>query len=478
MSLTHESATHLLERLRSGEVSAREVVSAHIQRIDEVNPAINAVVLPRFEEALEEAAAIDAATAREEAPPALAGLPVTVKECFDVVGLPTTAGVFDLPRPRPTSDAIVVARLRRAGAIVLGKTNLAQLSWALESENPVYGRTNNPWDLSRTPGGSSGGEGAIVATGGSAVGLGTDSGGSVRVPAHFCGVHGLKPTSGRLPDRGTADEVTFSFQSIVRNQPGLIARHVEDLRLVYGVLSSGQRRSRSPRIADESQLRVGYYLDDGTGAASAQVAAAVRRALDALEATGVAVEEFSPPGVAEAMEIFDAAFCIDAGSMLRKLLGASAADWRTRAVLDNMPARPLSASGSVLLARRAAKVRGLFGRAVAQRHLDAIVCPVTTTPAPRHDVLSRDPQAGHFTALYNLLGWPAGVVATALVDPEDFEDPSRPQHARTEPRAGRRLPVAVQVASTPWREDLVLDLMDRVASVLSADPAYPYEPPI
>ena len=352
MSLTRESATHLLERLRSGEVSAREVVSAHIRRIDEVNPAINAVVLPRFEEALEEAAAIDAATAHEEAP-ALAGLPVTVKECFDVVGLPTTAGVSDLPRPRSTRDAVVVARLRQAGAILLGKTNLAQLSWALESENPVYGRTNNPWDLSRTPGGSSGGEGAIVAARGSAVGLGTDSGGSVRVPAHFCGVHGLKPTSGRLPDTGSADEVTFSFQSIVRNQPGLIARHVEDLRLVYRVLTSEQRRSRSPRIAEESRLRVGYYLSDGTGAPSAQVSAAVRRVLEALEATGAAVEEFSPPGVAEAMEIFNTAFCLDGGSMLRKLLGESAADWHTRAVLDNMPERPLSASEAVLLAQRA-----------------------------------------------------------------------------------------------------------------------------
>src|SRR5262249_50169240 len=185
MNLTSRSATELLSLLGAGQVSAEDVVKAHIRAIEERDGEINAVAVRRCDRALDEAAVIDKLRVRGYSLGPLAGLPLTVKECFDLVGTPTTAGVARLRRQPPAGDAAVVAALRNAGAVVIGKTNLAQLCWSLETSNPVYGRTDNPWDGTRTPGGSSGGEGAAVSAQLSPVGIGTDSGGSVRIPAHY-----------------------------------------------------------------------------------------------------------------------------------------------------------------------------------------------------------------------------------------------------------------------------------------------------
>lgn len=165
--LTSLSATELARRIKAGEVSAVEVVDAHIRRIEAVNPKLNAVVVPLYEQARAQAAAADAAQARGDALGALHGVPVTIKECCHVAGTPSTAGLTGQMNHRADRDGPLVSRLRTAGAIVLGKTNVPQLLLYYESDNPVYGRTNNPWNLERSPGGSSGGEGAIIAAGGS-----------------------------------------------------------------------------------------------------------------------------------------------------------------------------------------------------------------------------------------------------------------------------------------------------------------------
>jgi fatty acid amide hydrolase len=222
--LTELGAAELARLIASGAVSSREVVAARIARIAAVNPKLNAVVAPRFEEALAEAAAADAAQARGESRGPLHGVPVTLKECFDLAGTPSTFGLPQRATHRATADDPYVVRLRRAGAIVLGKTNVPQLLLYIESDNPVYGRTSNPWNLDRTPGGSSGGEGAIIAAGGSPLGLGSDLGGSIRFPAHFCGIHGLKPTSGRL---NFLNKVLLPGMEGVRDQAGPLARRVE-----------------------------------------------------------------------------------------------------------------------------------------------------------------------------------------------------------------------------------------------------------
>ncbi len=201
----HWSAGEIARRIARREISAVEVARAFVARIEAVNPRLNAVVVSLFEHALQEAAAADDRQSRGEPLGPLHGVPITVKECFYVAGTPSTIGLTS-PQFRQLidKDGLSVARMRRAGAIVLGKTNLPQLMIWHESDNPVYGRTNNPWDLSRTCGGSTGGEAAIIAARGSPLGIGNDLGGSIRVPCHFCGIHGIRPTSLRMARSGSA----------------------------------------------------------------------------------------------------------------------------------------------------------------------------------------------------------------------------------------------------------------------------------
>jgi fatty acid amide hydrolase len=232
----HWSATEIARRIALREVSAVEVARAFIERIQKVNPGLNAVVIPRFEKALQEAADADSKLSQGETLAPLHGVPITLKECFHLAGTPSTIGLNSADYLRPIeSDGLSVSRLRRAGAIVLGKTNLPQLMIWHESDNPVYGRTNNPWDLSRTCGGSSGGEAAIVAARGSPLGIGNDLGGSIRVPCHFCGIHGIRPTSLRMSRSGSARTLR-GFETFI-TQTGPMSRLVEELWLGLQVLT-------------------------------------------------------------------------------------------------------------------------------------------------------------------------------------------------------------------------------------------------
>jgi fatty acid amide hydrolase len=238
------SAATILRRVATGAVSAAEVVNAYIGRIEDINPRLNALVVPLFDSARAAAAAVDTARARGRILGPLAGLPFTVKESFDVAGAPTTLGLQPRLQHRAAADAFYVARMRQAGAILLGKTN--------ENQNPVYGRTRNPWNPDRAPGGSSGGEAALIAAGGSVLGLGSDMGGSIRLPAHACGVHGIKPTSGRLTMAGLA--VLYTGQEAILAQPGPLARNVADLELAMQFLSADDRATLQPGL-DESVPR-------------------------------------------------------------------------------------------------------------------------------------------------------------------------------------------------------------------------------
>src|SRR5258708_36991595 len=197
--LVFTSATSLAQAIRDKRVSSQEVVEAYIHRIEVINPQLNAVVQLTADTALTQARQADVALARGEIKGALHGVPITIKDSFDTGGVISTAGTQGRASYVPQQDATAVARMRAAGAILLGKTNLPELSLAYESNNLIYGRTNNPYDLSRTPGGSSGGASAIIAPGGSPLGLGTDGFGSIRIPSHLCGNAGLMPMSGRIP---------------------------------------------------------------------------------------------------------------------------------------------------------------------------------------------------------------------------------------------------------------------------------------
>src|SRR5262245_29446004 len=268
----HWSATEIARKIARREISAVEGTQAFIARTHELNPARKAVVVPRFDEALKEAAAADETQARGESLGPIHGVPITIKECFHLAGTPSTIGLDGAAFLKPTEhDGISIARLRRAGAVILGKTNLPQLMIWHESDNPVYGRTNNPWDLARTCGGSSGGEAAIIAARGSPLGLGNDLGGSIRVPCHFCGIHGLRPTSMRMPRAG-ATRTLRGFEAFI-TQTGPMARHIEDLWLALQVLTNhadGYVASDvvpapigDPKAISLDKLKIAAWTDDG-----------------------------------------------------------------------------------------------------------------------------------------------------------------------------------------------------------------------
>jgi fatty acid amide hydrolase len=482
--------------------SSSEAVSAHLERQNEVETKLNAVAVSLADHAMAAAKAADQGKPRDGQK--LYGVPVTVKECFDVVGTATTAGLIGRAGNLKGDDAELVSRLRAAGAIITAKSNLAQLELYVESDNPLFGRTNNPWDLARTPGGSSGGEAALVAAAASPLGLGTDIGGSVRVPAHFCGLSGLRATPGRLSLAGTADEFLFGHVSGVPDSAGPIARSVADVKLAMDVLGAPV-----PDAALDG-LVIGMYDDDGFMTASAAVRRAVHLAAGVLETAGARVVRFEPPSVLEALDIFYGLFTADGGAAfvtlvageqkdarvaqlmqlatmagwLRPVLGASllvAGQRRLSHLIRTTGVRTAEATQALVARRDAYRLR--FEAAVTAAGVDVLLCPPNALPALTHGA-SADlgPASASYTALYNLLGWPAGVVPVTRVRPVEMDRRSRggdmmDRAARRVDAGSAGLPVGVQLAARPNREDLILAVMAAVETALSGSVDYPRVPP-
>ena len=280
--IIYASATALARAIRHKEVSSTEVVEAHLRRIEEVNPRLNAVVLSTGDRALAEAREADAALARGEVKGPLHGVPMTIKDALDTEGVISTGGTLGRAAFVPKEDATVVKRLRDAGGIMLGKTNLPELSLFWECDNLIHGRCNNPYDLTRGPGGSSGGEAAIIAAGGSPFGIGSDAGGSIRQPAHYRGIAGIKPTSGCVPRTGHF-RPPGGIQDF-RNQVGPLARYVEDLILVLPIIAGPDSRDPAivpgplgdPQTVDMKGLRVSFHTDNGIASPTLETAEAAR----------------------------------------------------------------------------------------------------------------------------------------------------------------------------------------------------------
>lgn len=490
-------ATDLAALIARGELSAREVTDAKIAVIEQRNPQLNALVAQRFDAARQDARQIDARRAKGGPLPPLAGVPTTIKDVIDVEGLPSTSGLATRRDHRAACDDHAVALLRQAGAVVLGKTNVAQLLIFTEADNPLHGRCNHPQDATRSPGGSSGGEAALIAVGGSALGLGTDIGGSVRVPAAFCGIASIRPTAGRLPDPGRLS--VPAGQLGVQSQLGPMARRVADLEAALRVLNPAPFALPASDGVDVSRLRVGVYEHDGVFLASPGVRRAVREAAAALKAAGATVVDFKLPDPHEAQAIFYGSLSADGGAGMKRLLRGNRRDVRVfqllasaslprplragiaslvrglgqkhlATVLDSVGGRSVDAMWQ--LVERQADYRLRFEQAMNASDagaLDLLVGPPVATPAFTHGATKDLGLPGVYSLLYNVLGYPAGVVPMGKV--KSGEESDRPASKDIAEKTAAKvesgsagLPLAVQVAARPWCEHQVLAAMRVIES--------------
>lgn len=439
--LCFASATWLAEAVRTRGISSLEVVDACLARIEKVNPSLNAVV-HLTDDARKRARLADKELAKGVVRGPLHGVPFTIKDSLDTAGVVTTAGTVGWRERIPTRDATVVARLKTAGGILLGKTNTPEFTWSDETDNDVYGRTSNPYDLSRTPGGSSGGAAAIVAAGGSPFDIGSDTGDSIRQPAHVCGIAGLKPTSGRVPRTGHWPGYQGLFQSFT--QLGPMARRVEDLELLLPILAGPDGEDPhvvtvpfgDPSVVAVAELRVVAFTDNGIRTPTPETVATVEAAARALEAAGARVEDEVPPGLEEAWEAWDGLIRADGFAWLRRLIEAAGSPgWGSYATRDwisvggSLPGDELTA-----LVERADAIRARLLRWV--QDVDLIVCPAMPQPAIRHGESSAPWFGDTYSDVHNLTGWPAVVVRGGT--------------------SAEGLPIGVQLIAPPWREDVAL----------------------
>jgi amidase len=449
------SATQQAALIRQRKISSLELVEAHLDQIAAVNPTINAAVAVFDEQAVAEARAADQATARDECPGVLHGVPFSVKDSLELAGSVCTAGTLGGAGAQPsTEDATLVGRLRAAGAIPIAKTNLPDLLFAFESDNLVFGATNNPYDPARTSGGSSGGEAALIASCGSPFGLGSDAAGSVRLPAAFCGIAGIKPTSGRLPRTGHFPPAGGWIEALW--QIGPMARHTLDLWTIMPLLVGSDGRDSTvvnmpfsdPSLVNLRELRVAFYTTNGFAAPHSEVSQVIHKVAEALEREVLLVTE-DRPGCLE-----------DAYDLEMKLLGADGGDslWRYLEDLGSRSIHPLLRSWLEKLENYRVSLAGFqdywaeWDRYRAEmftflQNYDVVLCPTYTQAALLHGTSSLDENFRGFshTMAFNLTGWPAAVVRCG--------------------ESASGLPIGVQIVARPWREDVALAVISRLEDI-------------
>src|ERR1700753_2196211 len=446
--ITSKSASELADAIRSKKLSSKAIVEAHLEQIAKVNPKLNAVVQLTADSARKEADEADAAIARGEIKGPLHGVPMTIKDTLETSGVICTGGTKGRANYVPKADATAVARLRAAGAIFLGKTNVPELAGAAETDNLVYGRNNNPYDLARTAGGRSGGEAAIISSCGSPMGLGTDAGGSIRIPAHYCGLAAIKPTSGRVPRTRQFPQPMGARAPVFH--VSLISRHVEDLALALPIIAGPDFRDASivgmplldPKEVSLSGMKLAYFDDDGSSTPTKEIMTAVRDSARAFKEAGVKVDEKRTPDCANAKEVYHDMSRGDGGAGTRAFLKSIGSD-----PISPLFEQALTYSTGPAMATTtealAAFVRwDLFRNSMLRfmEDYDAVLSPVAPFPALAHGTSfdEQNRKGGGYSQMYNLTGWPTATVRVG-----------------TSPEV---LPLGVQVAARPWREDVALAL--------------------
>lgn len=466
---SYGSAGAALAALRSGAISSRELVAHGFARIRKYNPQVNAFVTLLEERALSEAASADRARAQKRTLGALHGLPVLVKDAFHTAGVRTTGGSKTLAQHVPTEDAVVVARLKQAGAIIVGKTNVPEWSHDWQSFNAIAGQTNNPWDLTRTPGGSTGGGAAALASGMGFLEVGSDISGSIRLPSHFCGVYGHKPTLGLVPIWGHVTPAPYHLPPLTLPVVGPMARTPQDLQLLLGVLMgpSGDDALAyrvslpKPRRARLRDYKVGFVLDDPYCPLDASVRQVAERAIERMRKAGVQLREGWPDGL-------DPAAAHDNYMFLMGVMESvsftperreQVAAWRKQGI-----DRPWIFGATATQVDCAAQLgRQLGNRAIWRRYFrdnDAFLLPGSFVPAFPHehepDVMKRTLATSAGSRPYVELSKLAAVASLS----------GCPATAIPAGRTAEGLPVGLQVMG-PFLEDATpLDLAVKLADVL------------
>jgi amidase len=433
--------------IADGTITSEELIRVQTARIEAVNPALNAAIEVLAESALAAARQADGRRSQGRRRGPLDGVPFSIKDSIEVQGTVASAGTLGYRHAPPSAaDATLVARLRAAGAIPLARTNAPDLLFAFESDNLIHGRTNNPYDHSRTSGGSSGGEAALIAACGSPFGLGSDAAGSVRVPAHFCGIASLKPTSGRLPRTGHVPPASGWVEAVWQIGPN--ARHVEDLCAMMPLLLGADGRDHTvvpmpysdPAQVPVDGLRIAWFADNGIMAPDAETQAVVRDAASALHACAA-----RPPGIERVYELEMRYLAPDGGEGMREFLRGIGST-RVHPLLDGWLRHHeefrTSLAGFAACWDEVHEFRA--GMHAFLRDFDAILSPAAAFPALPHGDSIRDDRFPGFsyTMTHNLTGWPAAVVRCGQT------------------REG--LPIGVQIATAPWREDIALALALRL----------------
>jgi Asp-tRNA(Asn)/Glu-tRNA(Gln) amidotransferase A subunit family amidase len=454
------SAVGMLAMLRARKISPLELAEEHIRQINRLNPQLNALI--DFDAERVRAQAVDLERTGKERG-TLCGLPMSVKASISVAGHRCETGSLLNQGHTPTADALIVSRMRQAGAVVLGTTNCPEFLMAYETDNRLYGRTSNPWDLQRTSGGSSGGESAAIAAGLSAGGFGSDSGGSVREPAHFTGICALKPTPGRIPGDGHLPPCAGPFSLL--GTIGPMARTIEDVTLLFRVLSGHAETDptgapislQQHSLDDLQQVPIGFFEDDGLAPVTAETRQAVRSAVDSLRRQGFRVEAFRPSALEEARTVWWKLF-VRGGAMLVDRMIAEREAELSPTLEDFLriahAEAPLSGEELLTVWGDCDRVREKL--LIEMRQYPVLLMPVCSVPAFRHG--EREWNIGgetvayldamRYTQWFNVLGGPAAVVPVG--------------------RSPENLPIGIQVAGRPYEDELVLG----VAAVLEREFGY------
>jgi amidase len=480
-SLVFASAGELMGALAQHQLSSRELLETYLRRIERLNPALNAIITLDAERALADADAADRAAAKGQSRGPLHGLPMTVKDCLATAGMRTTAGAQALADYMPERDADAVARLRAAGAIVFGKTNLPAFAGDAQSYNDLFGTTNNPWDCTRTPGGSSGGSAAAIAAGLSPLELGSDLGGSLRIPAHFCGVYTIKPSYGIVPLHGHIPPLPGTLADIDIGAIGPLARSAGDLDLVLSVIAGPDAELEvawrldlpPPRGSSLAAYRIVTWLDDPYCSVDHEITAVYEHLVTELRGAGATIEKSPPPiSLAEGHDV------------AQQLIQGSMSGWipekqfqilldRAAAAAEDDTTSPVRWARNITQRVREYKLveeqrlRLKAAWAAFFRDHDVLLCPVMPTVAFPHD---QNPDVDSRTVDVNGAIRPYGDQFAWL---QAIGVVHLPVVVAPVGRTGSGLPVGIQIVA-PFLEDrTAIDVAARIAAVVGGFQAPP-----